>query len=188
MDSSIHNKEQDVFVVGDKNQRVRQRNQHTKKTQDDESKKQELTINNSEFETLKNFVGPSYVGAGIYGFLHGIYLSTKEVTFKNRPKKLIATSMINVVGRQASKFANAGGCLCLLYTLVRKSTNYMFDDDMENCTKTQKQMIYGFITGFIFKSSRGLYPAIFSGTLMSLFCGSVNKSSELGYLPKILSV
>mmetsp|Transcript_30764 Transcript_30764/g.31971 ORF Transcript_30764/g.31971 Transcript_30764/m.31971 type:complete len:193 (+) Transcript_30764:13-591(+) len=176
---------EEVFIVGDRNQRNRKTHQD-KKLLSEEKKKEDLMIDNSEFEVLKNFVGPSYIMGAFYGVASGIFLSTREVTFKNRPKKLIASSVINIVGRQASKFANAAGCLCLLYTLVRKSTNYLFDDDLEDLSISQKQLVYGFLTGFLFKSSRGLYPSLFSGSLMAIFCGSFSKASEKKYFTKVL--
>lgn len=174
----------DVFVVGDRNQRNRKHREHA--VQNDEEKKSEMMVNQGEFEKFKSLVGPCYISSAIYGIFSGIYHSTKEVTFKNRPTKLIASGMINVIGRQTSKFANAGAGLCLLYAITRSSINFLFDDDLEGLTLPQKQLVYGFVTGFIFKSSRGLYPAILGGVLMSGFCFSISKFVEKGYLPKIL--
>ena len=180
--------DENTFIVGDKNQRHRQRSEDRQKQQQktQEQEKNDLILENSEFEQMKNFVGPSYVGAGLYGMFYGIYLGTNQITFRNRPKKLIVTSMLNFMGKQTAKHANAGGCLCLIYSLVRKSTNYLFDDDMEGLSMTQKQMVYGGLTGMIFKSSRGYKPAFLFGTIFSVFCGSLNYASENKMLPKFI--
>lgn len=175
----------DVFVVGDRHQRSESRRVKNQE-ESDEEKRNELMIENSDFENMKNFVGPSFFAAGIYGMFNGIYQGTQTITFRNRPKKLIINSMVNIVGKQMSRHANAGGALCLIYSLVKKTTLYLFDDDLEDLSSTQKQMVYGFITGLIFKSSRGLYPALLGGTLFSGFCGTLNYSSEQKYFKKIL--
>jgi len=160
----------DTFIVGDKNQRSESKKhaQKAKAAKDNEHN----YVKTSEIEFLKNLVGPSYLAFGIYGFFNGIYRSTKEITFKNRPKKLIATGLINIIGRQVSKFANAGGCLCLLYSLVRKTTTFLFDEELEELSPVQKQFIFGFLSGSLFKCSRGIAPALFAGTLMGCGCAS----------------
>lgn len=159
----------ETFIVGDKRQRSENIKHNNKQR---EQKKNDHVMQNSEFDLLKNLVGPSYIAFGVYGLFNGIFKGTKEITFRNRPKKLIATSLINIIGRQVSRYANAGGCLCLLYSIVRKSTNYLFDEELENCTAIQKQFIYGFLSGSLFKCSRGLYPALFAGVLMGMGCSS----------------
>jgi hypothetical protein len=161
----------DTFIVGDKNQRLESRRQ-VQRTNASKNEKDTNVIHNSEIEFLKNLVGPSYLAFGIYGFFNGLYKSTKEITFKNRPKKLIASGILNIVGRQISRFANAGGCLCLIYSLVRKTTTFLFDEELEDLSPVQKQFLFGFLAGSIFKCSRGLYPALFAGTLMGLSCSS----------------
>jgi len=123
---------------------------------------------------LKNLVGPAFLFCGAYGFFLGIVQSARTLTFKNRPKKLIITSLINTVGKQSSFYANAGAALGLLYCLVKRAMDFIFEEDLQGLTLTQRQFIYGFTTGALFKSTRGLFPALLNGVLVSSFCGGAS--------------
>lgn len=164
----------DRFVVLERRAaRSEEREKKKQQKENHEEKHQANTIKGSEFELLRNLVGFGYIGFGIYGFFNGLFRSSKEVVFKNRPKKLIATGVINIVGRQVSKFANAGACLFLLYSITRKTTNYLFDEELESLTPIQKQFVYGFLSGAIFKCSRGWKASLFAGTCMGLGCSTL---------------
>lgn len=182
-----------VFIVGDQRQRARQHNLDNKnrkatKDIDDEEKKQQLILENSNFDKMKNFIGPCYLGGVLFGIFKGTYVGTRMITFKNRPKKLIATSMINIIGKNSSKYANAGGCICLLYSFIKQSMNYLFDDDMENLSMFQKQIIFGSITGALFKSTKGYKAMILGATLCSSACGSLQLLSDYKLLPSFIPI
>lgn len=168
--------EGEIFVVGDRQQRSERRRTESKKNEESN------IVKNSDLEFLKNLVGPSYLGFGIYGFFNGIYKSTKEITFKNRPKKLIVTNLLNVIGRQASKYANAGGCICLIYGLIRKTTSFLFEEELQALLPYQKEFIFGFLSGAVFKSSRGLGPSLFAGSLLGLSCSGFVLLYESNYI------
>lgn len=135
-------------------------------------------IKGSDLDLFKNLVGISYISFGVYGLFNGLFRSTKEITFKNRPKKLIVTSVLNIVGRQVSKYANAGACLFLLYSISRKSINYMFDEEIQPLSGIQRNFIYGFVSGAFFKCSRGIGPFFLAGTCMGLTCAGIVKLYE----------
>jgi hypothetical protein len=120
---------------------------------------------------LKNLVGPAFLGCGAMGCFIGIAQSLKtRSTFKNRPRKLLITSFINTIGKQSSFYANAGASLGLLYCLTKRGVNFIFEEDLQGMSDINKQLIYGFVTGAIFKSTRGLLPALLSGVMMSGVC------------------
>lgn len=186
----------DVFVVSEKRQRSdikRDQNQLKRKEieilnsdlSEEEKRRKELLLHTSDSERTRNIIGPAYFSAGFIGLLEGLRRSTKEVIFKNRPPRLIMTSMLNIVSRHVYKFANAGGCLCLLFTLTRKGTDYFFEEELAEMTYTQKNIVYGFMTGFFFKSSRGLKPALLGGTLFGGFLYLYTEVSLKGHVPKI---
>ena len=82
------------------------------------------------------------------------------------------TSGLNSIGKQSSRFANAGASLCLVYCFTRRLMNFLFEDEMKNRTKTEKIFAYGFFTGLIYKSTRGFLPAILFGLMSGgLFSG-----------------
>jgi hypothetical protein len=123
---------------------------------------------------LKNLVGPAFLFCGAYGFFLGIVQSARTLTFINRPKKLIMTSLINTVGKQSSFYANAGAAISLLYCLVKRGVDFIFEEDLQGLSLIQRQFIYGFITGALFKCTRGFYPALLNGVLVSSFCGGAS--------------
>ncbi len=123
---------------------------------------------------LKNLVGPAFLLCGMYGFFAGIVQSARTLTFKNRPKKLIITSVINTVGKNSSFYANAGASLGLLYCLNRKVINFIFEEDLQEMSDMNKQVVYGFTTGALFKSTRGALPALLSGVMLASFCAGAS--------------
>jgi hypothetical protein len=105
------------------------------------------------------------------GFFYGIFKSAKEIPMKNRPKKLIFTSVINTVGKQTSRFANTGAALALMYIFTKKFLNFTLSEEFEDLTENQKQLAYGFTTGFMFKFwTKGFKSGILSGVMMSVLC------------------
>jgi len=146
-----------------------------------EISREDMVLKNYQGELemgLKNLVGPAFFICGMYGFFAGIVQSARTLTFKNRPKKLIMTSVINTVGKQSSFYANNGASLGLMYCLTKKTLNFLFDEDLQDMSDTGKQAVYGFVTGAIFKSTRGLLPALLSATLLSGFCSGVSYVSK----------
>jgi hypothetical protein len=114
---------------------------------------------------LSKVVGPAFIFCGMIGFVRGIYISARTIPFRNRPKKLIITSVVNTVGKRSSEFANLGAALGLLYCVVNQVTFYMFDEELETLNDLQRQLFLGFLTGAIFKSSRGLRASLFFGSM-----------------------
>lgn len=165
----------DTFTVGDRRKRRQQ-------------ERDDLVMKNysGEFERYKNLIGPSFVACGVYGFFHGIVEGARTIQRANRPFRLIMTSYINVVGKQTSRFANAGGALCLLYSMTRKIINFSLEEELQELNNTQRQAIYGFVTGALFKSTRGLLPSMFSAVLISSFCASFSYFYEKGSFGKWL--
>ncbi len=122
---------------------------------------------------LKNIVGPAFLMCGTYGFFLGIFQSARNHGFKNRPMKLIMSSIINTVGKQSSRFANAGASVGLVYCLTKKTVNFLFEEDLQGTSEFTRQVVYGFVTGCLFKSTRGVLPALLSGCLVAGFCGGL---------------
>jgi hypothetical protein len=114
--------------------------------------------------------------AGIFGFGYGLFKSARELTFRNRPKKLIATSLINMVGKQATRCANAGASITLMYCFLKKIINFVFEEEIQGLSPLQKQFFYGFITGALYKSTRGVKPMLLSGTLTAVACAILQES------------
>lgn len=151
-----------------------------------EVSRDEMILKNYQGELeggFKNIVGPAFLFSGIYGFMNGIVSSARTITFRNRPKKLVITSLINIVGKQSSKYANSGAALGLVYCLTRKTVNFIFEEDLKDLSDSTKQAVFGFATGAIYKCTRGLGPSLFAGTLTAGFCAGFTHLYKL-YLTK----
>ena len=118
-----------------------------------------------DLEKMKNYIGPAFIGCGTFGIFAGIFNSARELTFKNRPKKLVITTFLNIIGRDCSRFANAGASITLLYCLLKKVITFVFSEELSELTENQKTAIYGITTGMIYKSSRGIKSLLFFGVI-----------------------
>lgn len=88
-----------------------------------------------------------------------------------------------MVGKHTTRCANAGASITLMYCLVKKVINFIFEEEIQVLTPIQKQFLYGFITGSLYKSTRGLKPMLLAGTLASVSCVAIQESYEY-YLNK----
>lgn len=76
------------------------------------------------------------------------------------------TSIINTVGKQTSRFANIGASIGLLFILCRNSIDFLFSEEIQDLSNIQKQFVYGFTTGFMFKFwTKGLKSGLLVGTI-----------------------
>lgn len=83
-----------------------------------------------------------------------------------------------MVGKHTSRCANAGASITLMYCLLKKVINFIFEEEIQTLTPMQKQFLYGFITGALYKSTRGIKPMLLAGTLFSITCVVANEAME----------
>jgi len=83
------------------------------------------------------------------------------------------TSVLNMIGKQSSKYANAGASLAVLFYFTKTITSYTFDEELQGMDELYKNAIFGGVTGMIYKSTRGLYPALFAGALAAIGGGAI---------------
>jgi len=60
----------------------------------------------------------------------------------------------------------------------------MFEDEVKQLTSSQRTLVYGFTTGMIFKSTRGLLPSLLFGSMTGAFFFGLSEIKE-GYSLKI---
>lgn len=54
----------------------------------------------------------------------------------------------------------------------------MFEDEVKKLSASQRTLAYGFTTGLIFKSTRGILPALLFGTMSGTFFWGLNEIKE----------
>lgn len=106
-------------------------------------------------------VGTAYLASicigGTYGFFEGLRTSP------SRKFNIRLNSVLNKMGRRGSRFGNAVGCLCLMFSLSdaflegQLETDRFFDRMTTNRTIGEygTPIMAGMITGGLYKSTRG---------------------------------
>jgi hypothetical protein len=117
---------------------------------------------------LHNLVGPAFMAGGAGGLVYGFGQSIQYWNLhSNRPKKLLFSAGLNIVGKNCSKFANICAALALLYCFDKRIINFMFKEEIEELSEPQRAVVYGFTTGFVFKVfSKGIYSGLLAGSLL----------------------
>jgi hypothetical protein len=117
---------------------------------------------------MHNLVGPAFLGGAGGGFFYGLSQSIKYcIEHKNRPKKLLLSAGLNTVGKNCSRFANTAAAVSLLYCLNIRAVSFLFDEELQELNELQRQIVYGFSTGFIFKFfTKGLASGLLVGTMV----------------------
>ena len=114
-------------------------------------------------ERLASVIGPSYCMAFLVGGAIGL---TKFPPPKaRRTTRLLVNNYLNNIGKTSSRFGNNVGGAIFMYLLVGKSIDYVFLEELESLSELQKSALFGFITGGLYKSTRGLRPMIFASFL-----------------------
>jgi hypothetical protein len=117
---------------------------------------------------MHNLVGPAFLAGGAGGILYGFMQSVQYWSIhRSRPSKLLFSASLNIVGKNCSKYANVLAALALLYCFDKRAINFMFKEELEGTTELQKQIVYGFTTGFVFKVfTKGIASGLLAGALM----------------------
>jgi hypothetical protein len=117
---------------------------------------------------MHNLVGPAFIAGGAGGLAYGFGQSVQYwAMHKTRPKKLLFSASLNIVGKNCSKYANIFAALALLYCFDKRVINFMFKEELEDLPELYKQIVYGFTTGFVFKVfTKGVYSGLLAGALM----------------------
>ena len=89
-------------------------------------------------------------------------------------------NIFNSVGTQTSRVANAFAGAGFLYFCVGKTMNMLAEDQLDNFSPLQNNMLCGALTGAIFKSTLGVVPSAFGFVLGAAISGVIYKGIEYG--------
>ena len=140
---------------------------------------QEEILNTPDFGDQVAFtVGVSY----ITGFLLGV----GKGTFRGKPKswklprKILWNNFFNSIGTETSKIANSFAGAGFLYFIVGRTLNVLLEDELDQVSPMQRNMICGAATGALFKSTLGVVPAMFGCVLGAGIAGSIHMLTDYG--------
>ena len=120
-------------------------------------------------EKMASVIGPSYTSAFFVGGLIGL---TKIPPPKaRRTTRLLINNYLNNIGKTSSRFGNNVGAGIFMYLLVGKFINFVFKEELEHLSDMQRSALFGFVTGAIYKSTRGFRPMIL-GSVLGAVLGS----------------
>lgn len=108
------------------------------------------------------------------GFYRGFPKSRKL------PKKLFMNNVFNAVGTETSRVANAFAGAGFLYFCVGKALNFTLEDQLDELSPLQTNMLCGALTGAVFKSTLGAVPSLFGLVLGAGISGGLHKLIEYG--------
>lgn len=120
-------------------------------------------------EKMASVIGPSYTTAFFLGGLLG--LSKIPPPKARRTYRLMINNYLNNIGKTSSRFGNNVGGAIFMYLLVGKFINFVFKEELESLTDMQRSALFGFVTGAIYKSTRGFRPMVL-GSVLGALAGS----------------
>ena len=101
---------------------------------------------------------------GVIGFLLGLYKTKKpNLVFPNT--RLMMSYYFNGMMQNGLKYAHNASSAALMYTLTGYVVTKIFEEDMASFHNTSKNALIGFLTGALYKSTRGYKAALVGGTV-----------------------
>lgn len=136
-------------------------------------------VNTPDFGDQVTFtVGISYAVGFFLGMGKGLIRGLPKS--RKLPRKLFMNNVFNTVGTETSKIANAFAGAGFLYFCVGKTLNMLAEDQLDDLSPLQTNMLCGALTGAIFKSTLGAVPSLFGFVLGAGISGGLHKAIEYG--------
>ena len=113
-------------------------------------------------EKLTFTIGVSYTFSALFGVMVG---------FKRYRPTVMYSSSQNLIQRAGScmktagEFGNGGAAASLMYCLVSKTIDLLFEEEINEFGLSARNVLSGGITGAIYKSTLGFRPMVFGGFL-----------------------
>lgn len=143
------------------------------------SHQQDEILNTPDFgDQIAFTVGVSYISGFLIGMGKGTYRGRPK-SWK-LPRKILWNNLFNSIGTETSKIANGFAGAGFLYFCVGKVLNTLLEDQLDEVSLIQKNMICGAATGALFKSTLGFVPAGFGAVLGAGIAGTIHMLTEYG--------
>ena len=118
-------------------------------------------------------IGTAYISFGALGLIVGIF-NIKKPKFALPTKRLLASFYIKHMTSNAILYANRAGAAALLYSATGWLIAKGFEENLLEYSNLSKNLLIGFSTGLIYKSTRG-YRAAMVGALVGMgIIGTMN--------------
>lgn len=108
-------------------------------------------------EKLGAVVGPTYAFgkthselALLFGGVYGIF-TAKQPLIRRNTLRLKLNYYVNTVGRASTRMANSSAATMFLYMVVAKTSNYLFEEELDGLSEYMKASIFGGVTGALYR-------------------------------------
>ena len=143
------------------------------------SHQQEEILNTPDFgDQIAFTVGVSYISGFLLGIGKGTYRG-KPKSWK-LPRKILWNNFFNSIGTETSKIANSFAGAGFMFFGVGKMLSILFEDQLDEVSPVQRNMICGAVTGALYKSTLGFVPAGFGAVLGAGIAGTIHMMTEYG--------
>ena len=113
-------------------------------------------------EKLTFTIGVSYCVAALFGIAVGYKRFKPSPMFSGAE---VLRIRIGSCMKSAGEFGNGGAAASLLYCLVSKTIDLLFEEEINDMGFWARNTISGAVTGALYKSTLGLRPMLFGSTL-----------------------
>ena len=133
-------------------------------------------------QKMSGMVGPAYVLAFLVGGTSG--LVQRPPTRAWRTRRLLVTSYVDNVSRNASKYANNTAAAVFLFIMTGKFLQFVLLEELEDLgvSNAAKNAIFGGVTGALYKSTRGQRPMMLGAFLGATIGSTYAHLYTNGYL------
>ena len=90
------------------------------------------------------------------------------------PRKLIMNKFFNKMGRSGLGYANKWAAASLLFGITGSSINLFFEEELQKLPNYQRNILYGGVTGCLYKSTLGGIPMGVGTIVGGLTIGGIN--------------
>ncbi len=132
-------------------------------------------------EKLTAVVGPTYFLAFCAGGVYGA-VTAKSPAIKRSSLRLKMNFYLNTVGKSASRFANYSAAALFLYLIIAKSTDYIFQEELDSLSGNGKAAFYGALTGAVYRVTYPYQAVIFASGLGAGMGAIFNTAWERGLI------
>ena len=118
-------------------------------------------------------IGTTYLGFACLGLLHGIFFA-KKPSFTLPTKRLLFSYYLNSVSHNSIRFANNASAATMIYCGLGWSMTKMFEDEVSGLSPFETNLLIGFLSGSLYKSTLGVGPMAVGGLTGLALAGGIN--------------
>ena len=118
-------------------------------------------------------IGTTYMGFALMGLLHGIFFA-KKPSFALPTKRLLFSYYLNSVSHNSIRFANNASGATMIYCGLGWGLTKAFEDEMAIFSPFETNILIGFLSGGIYKSTLGFGPMGIGALSGMALAGGIN--------------